>query len=147
MTTEPRRIYLLAGKATVYLGLIVGTFALIFYLQFYQPEVVKRLILAVDVLGVTPLGEEEQLRQTRINQLSITYEEKQVLLSRTVFLGATQQMVTLALGTPKEQKHTAQGTLYIYYLPDDPRPTILRFKSDKLAHAYKGSALDLAAGG
>ena len=99
------------------------------------------------MIGVTPLGEEEKFRQSAINALPLTYEEKQVLINKTVFLGASSKMVQLALGAPKERKVGGgkSNSILIYYQPDDPRPTILRFERDKLVHAYKGSALDLAA--
>lgn len=146
MSVESRKLFLLTGKITVYLGLMVATFACMLYLQFYKPGLLKELILSIDVVGVTPIGQEEQSRQATINGLPITYEEKQVLINKTVFLGASSRMVMLALGTPKEQKPSGKGAgnIYIYYQPDDPRPTILRFEHDKLVHAYKGSALDLA---
>ncbi len=131
----------------MYLGLMVATFACILYLQFYNPDLLRRLILSIDVVGMTAIGQAEQNRQATINTLPITYEEKQVLINHTVFMGATSQMVALALGAPSERKpsDTGKGNLYIYYQPEDPRPTILSFEQDRLVHAYKGSALDLAA--
>lgn len=148
MDTDKRKLFLLTGKITVYSCLMAATFAVILYMQFYKPTLVKELIISVDTFGVTTIGQIEKARQFEINHLPITYEEKQVLLNRTVFLGATPRMVALALGEPKERKKyraaKGTGTAYVYYLPDDPRPTILRFEGEKLVHAYKGSALDLA---
>lgn len=144
MSVDRKRLFLLTGKFTVYFCLMAATFAFILYLQIFRPTLVKELIISVDVVGVTSLAQSEQNRQIQINQLPITFEEKQVLINKTVFLGATPQMVQLALGSPKESKRGGRETIYIYYLPDDPRPTILRFQRDRLVHAYKGSALDLA---
>lgn len=147
MEPENGRLFLLTGKITVYLGLMVATFATFLYLQFYNPQLLKELIITVDVVGVTPIGQAEQARIATINTLPITYEEKQVLINHTVFLGANTQMVMLALGNPKESRAGSKpaSSVLVYYESDDPRPTILRFEQDKLIHAYKGSALDLAA--
>lgn len=146
MELEIRQKHPLFGKIIVYLGLMVSIFAFFLYLQIYRPSFVKELILAIDVFGVTEVGTAEQQRLDAINKLSITYEEKQVLINKTVFLGASPQMVALALGQPSEQKQAPAENIYIYYLPDDPRPTILKFSRDKLVQAYKGSALDFAGG-
>lgn len=134
----------LIGRIALYLAMLVCVFAASLYLQLFQPMVVKRLILSVDVFGITDLGMAEKSRLNTINNLPITYEEKQVLMNRTVFLGATRQMVTLALGEPNKQQQAGADNMYIYYLPDDPRPTILKFSRDRLVQAYKGSALDFA---
>jgi hypothetical protein len=134
----------LMGRFALYLAILVGCFAVFFTLHIYRPQFMKELILVIDLFGMTDLGRSEQERLAAINRLPITYEEKQVLINRTIFLGATSQMVSLALGTPSEHREQATGTIYVYYLPDDPRPTILKFSRDKLVQAYKGSALDLA---
>ena len=145
MTTDKKRLFLLTGKFTVYFSLMAATFAVILYMQFYKPNVIRELILSVDTLGLTSIGQQEQTRQYEINRLpKLTYEEKQVLLNRTVFLGATTRMAQLALGPPKEQKRGRREVIFIYYMPEDSRPTILRFENDRLVHAYKGSALDIA---
>jgi hypothetical protein len=58
-------------------------------------------------------------------------------------------MVKLALGEPKKvvekmwEEKKVVLTYYVYYLPNDNRPTILVFQEDKLINAYKGSALDV----
>jgi hypothetical protein len=124
-------------------------YAALFYLQTYQPEMMTRLLIQVDVFGFTRVADQEQQRLERIKELTIPYEEKQVLVNRTVFMGAGSDMVKLALGKPKkiyEQPWPAKNVMlvyYIYYLPNDKRPTILVFQDDKLIYAYKGSALDV----
>jgi len=121
-----------------------------FYIAVYQPEFVNNLLIKVDVFGITKVAKEEQDRIEKIRALTIPYEEKQVLLNRTVFMQASQEMVKLALGSPQktiEQPWAEHNTLliyYVYYLAQDKRPTILVFENDKLIKAYKGSALDLA---
>ncbi len=123
-----------------------------FYIHNYKYEVVENLILEIDKFGITNIGKEELLRRSRINNLPITYEEKQILINRTVFLGATAEMVQLALGKPKEAYNAAdvaesgkqEGIIYVYHFPADARPTLLRFENNKLTHAYKGSTIDVA---
>jgi hypothetical protein len=121
-----------------------GTFACILYLQFYKPDLFKRLILSVDIVGITEIGKAEKSRLSTINTLPITYEEKQVLVNHTVFLGATPEMVMLSLGNPREQRRYRGGDVLVYYDQDDPRPTLLQFERGKLTRASKGSALDLS---
>lgn len=130
-----------------YLILFLLVFGMLIYLYSAKPDVVDHLLIKVDVFGISEVSRNEKDRRLKINNLSITYEEKQVLLNHTVFLDASPDMVKLALGDPKK---AIQKTLedkrvvdyLIYYLPNDKRPTILVFVNSKLAKAYKGSALD-----
>lgn len=113
------------------------------------PNAMRNVLIAVDRFGLTDVGETEQVRVRKIMRLPITYEEKQVLVNRTVFFGAAPEMVELALGTPVCQAHAAatddQPTtlLWVYFMEADHKPTILSFQSEKLVAAYKGSLLDV----
>ncbi len=124
-------------------------YGVLFYMENYQPELMTNLLLQVDVFGFTKVAAQEQERLGKIKDLDIPYEEKQVLVNRTVFMGATRDMVKLALGEPKKvvekmwEEKKVVLTYYVYYLPNDNRPTILVFQEDKLINAYKGSALDV----
>ncbi len=125
---------------------VIGLFA---YASQVRPEVVRELLIQVDVFGLTQPSRHEMERKRHINNLKITWEEKQVLLNRTVFMGASVDMVRLALGEPKKtlQKELPErgAAIYlVYYLPNDKRPTILVFVKNELVQAYKGSALDFA---
>lgn len=119
----------------------------VFYVSVYQPELIDRLLIRMDIFGLSNIAQREHERMEKIKALTIPYEEKQVLMNRTVFLKASQEMVKLALGEPKKVvEHIEQNHLrriyYEYYLGEDKRPTILVFEDDKLTNAYKGSALD-----
>ena len=139
------------GILRAFLYIILGAllFAMLFYLESYQPEVMTKILIQVDVFGFTRVAQAEQERVAKINELTIPYEDKQVLINRTVFMGATQDMVRLALGKPWKtddrmwEAKKIMLTYYVYYLPDDKRPTILIFQQDQLIKAYKGSALDV----
>lgn len=139
-----------ALKVLAYLGVMVGVFGGAFYMQTYQPELMNGFILEVDRFGITSIGQEEKTRRARINALPITYEEKQILINKTVFLGASAEMVKLALGDPREvhkannDPKQGEGTIYVYHFPKDARPTLLRFEAGRLTHAYKASAIDVA---
>lgn len=136
----------------ILLGLLF--YIVLFYMEDYQPEIMNDVLIKVDVLGLTNVAKEEQDRIYAINSLGIdvTHPEKQALINHTIFMGATPAMVGLALGGPKIQKWNTLKTklYYIYYLPNDNRPTVLVFKQDtagptfKLYNAYKSSALDIA---
>lgn len=143
-------------RALPYIILALLVYGVLFYLETYEPEVLTTILIQVDVFGVTRVAEAEQQRLAAIKNLTIPYEEKQVLVDRTVFMGATEEMVKLALGEPKkvveriweDKDHNKKMlTYYVYYLPGDKRPTILVFEFDNaeytLVNAYKGSAIDI----
>lgn len=121
------------------------------YVDRSNPEAIKDLLLHIDVLGITPEGARERDRLTAIETLPIPYEQKKVLMERTVFMGASPEMVRLALGAPKESQQGSRvhmGTRisqerWIFYFKDDQRPTILEFENSVLISAYKSSALDV----
>lgn len=112
------------------------------------PDKMNDLIIAVDRFGITEVGALEQQRVRTINRLNITYEEKQVLIKRTVFLSATREMVYLALGDPVcVLQRAATGTepateYWVYYIEGDRKPTALAFQNNELVTAGKASALD-----
>lgn len=136
-------------RALPYIVLAILVYGVLFYIENYQPELMTNLLIQVDVFGFTKVAAQEQDRLSKIKGLDITYDEKQVLVNRTVFMGATHDMVKLALGEPKKvvekmwEEKKVRLTYYVYYLPNDNRPTILVFQEDKLINAYKGSALDV----
>lgn len=115
------------------------------YIYTTQPELVDRVLLRIDVLGISDTARRENERLEKIRALSIPYEEKYVLVNRTVFMGASEYMVTLALGEPskRDQQGTPPKVTLVYFLPNDKRPTLLVFEEDKLVNAYKGSSLDV----
>ncbi len=120
----------------VYLGL--------FYMENFQPELMNSFLIKVDIFNITQAAKEEHKRIEDIKDLTIPYEEKQVLVNRTVFMGASQDMVRLALGEPRKTwvQTKYQEVYYVYFLPNDKRPTIFVFETNKLIKAYRGSALD-----
>lgn len=137
-------------RALQYIILIVTAAMMGFYVSVYQPELINKLLINLDVFGLTRVAQQEHERIEKIRALTIPYEEKQVLMNRTVFMQASPEMVKLALGEPKrtfEKPWAERGTnltYFVYYVADDKRPTILVFENEKLIHAYKGSALDIA---
>lgn len=112
------------------------------------PDKMNDLLISVDRFGITEVGALEQQRVHTINRLSITYEEKQVLIKRTVFLSATREMVYLALGDPvcvlqRPAAAAEPATEYwVYYIEGDRKPTALAFQNNELVNAGKASALD-----
>lgn len=120
----------------------------VYWLGHKFPDKMKDLIIAVDRFGITEVGASEQGRVRKINRLPITYEEKQVLVQRTVFLSATREMVYLALGTPVCRLQTAKTATepateyWVYYIEGDRKPTKLAFQNNELVNAGKASALD-----
>lgn len=136
-------------RTLLYAGVLMITFASIFYMNREHPTVVRELLLNVDAFGLTEVGAQERQRIAYIRQLDIPYEKKDVLINRTVFMGASREMVYLALGNPrsatKQYDPNSKKTLetWAYYFPEESRPTMLVFEDGVLSSAYKGSALDI----
>lgn len=142
------------GKTAVLFRLAVFLFLILvcagggYWVAQKFPDKMNDLIIAVDRFGITEVGALEQQRVRTINRLGITYEEKQVLIKRTVFLSATREMVYLALGDPvcvlqRKATNVEPATEYwVYYIEGDRKPTALAFQNNELISAGKASALD-----
>jgi hypothetical protein len=118
----------------------------IIYIATFQKEAVDDFLKKYDFLGLSQTGQAEKQRLYQINNLPIPFEQRQALVQGTVFLGATKQMVELALGQPSSSpQQMADGTeKWVYFFQDSSRPTYLFFEKDKLANAAKGTTLDNA---
>ena len=147
-----------------YITISIVVYMFLIYMENYQPETLNKIIISVDVLGITDISKYEHYRQDKIKRLdNIGSLEKEVLLNHTVFIGATAQMVEYALGTPKlafKGKNNVGDLLYyVYFIANDKRPTVFEF-SCKIAgtdcdtpeqhkdifvlnKAYKKSTIDL----
>ncbi len=140
----------LAGRKTLVLrylllfGLISITFSSILLLKSLAPNLYRDLMIAIDITGISEVARDEKQRIRTIENLGIPYEKREVLKNRTVFLGATEEMVLLALGKPSQIDKKADSTTWVYYFEADQRPTLLVFKGSVLSAAYRGSVLDIA---
>ena len=132
------------------MAVIIGSGAIYGYVYTQRPDLWKQLLIKVDV---NHYDAAEVDRIDNINRLPISYEEKQVLINRTIFMGASPQMVMLALGQPKEGHKIVptnsggsvkESIILIYHLQGEARPTVLRFDDNKLTEAKKGSSIDYA---
>lgn len=136
-------------KLAIFLVIVVLGAGGSYFIATAFPDKVKDLLIAVDRFGITEVGATEQKRVRTINRLEgITFEERQVLIRRTVFLGASREMVYLALGepvcilqTPRTQQQAASEA-WVYYIEGDRKPTQLVFQNNELLNAGKTSALD-----
>ena len=148
----------------IYITVIMLTISVSFrYFENCQPEAADKFLLRIDILEISDIARKEQERLDKIRllkvydddgqQVPIHYDQRQVLENHTVFLGATKEMVVLALGPPKGYIIANNFLRFMYYLPNDNRPTILEFavlinkynqKTEyKLTNAYKSSAIDV----
>lgn len=123
-------------------------FGAVVALGVYRPDLFNRALVSVDRLGLSDAASQERSRVARIMQLPITYEKKEALVAQTVFLGATTEMVMLALGQPRSTTTVpaADGmperVVWRYHFVGDSRPTLFEFESDMLKVAYKASLVD-----
>jgi hypothetical protein len=140
----------------IYAFVMVVCTAGVSYVQHKRPEAIEQLIVRVDVFALSEVASKERERMAQIAALQIPFEQKKVLMERNIFMGATRQMVFLALGNPVDAKSLLNdedmlrrpaGDRYterwVYYFKDDQRPTILEFKEEQLMSAYKASKLDI----
>jgi hypothetical protein len=146
---EPRPKRRLRLKLTPILGSLtpfILIFLTIFYITTFQKDAVEGFLKKYDFIGLSEIGQNEKQRLYQINNLPIPFEQRQALVNGTVFLGASKQMVGLALGAPYGQPQImADGTeRWVYFFQDSSRPTYLFFKNDMLANAAKGTTLDNA---
>lgn len=139
------------GKAFIIIALLAACAGAYSYVYNQRPDLYKQIRVKLDRFGLVQPDPLELQRISDINKLSISYEEKQILINRTIFMGATPQMVLLALGKPKEGRRIAgdrkgqESVILVYHLPEELRPTMLRFDDGKLTQAYKGSSIDFEA--
>lgn len=132
----------------ILVGIIILGAVAVYGIASAFPNKVKSFLITFDRFGLTHVGASEQMRIRNINRLQITHEEKQVLINRTVFLNATRDMVSLALGAPVCSYNVAATTenpvseIWVYYIEGDPKPTLLAFQNNELVNAGKASALD-----
>lgn len=125
------------------------SFATVVAVGFLRPDQLHNALIAADVMGWTEASQEERTRINKIMTLTIKFEQKQALVNRTVFIGATNEMVFLALGTPKKsvtvpaRNGVSERLIWQYHFPGDNRPTIFEFENDKLITAYKVSTIDV----
>ncbi len=104
-----------------------------YYLTAFHKEDLDKFCLKFDTLGITSIGRAEQDRIYAIRALSdrnVHGPQQEALINRTVFLGADNEMVALALGSPlkKPEINSLGQQVWIYYFDDYSRPTYLYFE-------------------
>lgn len=119
------------------------------YVALSHPKFVENTILALDTGGLTDIGRKELNRRAQISALPIPIEQKEVLLKKQIFKGASVEMAQLALGSPRQsfqvQRTTNQRvTVLVYVFDANQRPTLLRFINNELDTAQQGYAGDIA---
>jgi hypothetical protein len=111
------------------LGVLGGLF---YYINLNYKSELEKFYFKVDKWGITEIGKAELQRQERITELNekgVPFAQCEALRKRTVFFGATSEMVLLALGQPaNEPVINDQGLqVWVYYFDDYTRPTHLYF--------------------
>lgn len=116
-------------KLVIALAILFGLF---FYISNYHKDELNKFYLKFDVWGVTDIGRTELQRLEAIDDLEkeVVHVQREALKNRTVFLGATDKMVILALGKPlKDPKlNSLNQQVWIYNFDDYSRPTYLYFE-------------------
>jgi hypothetical protein len=137
-------------RLLLYACVAILTTGALSYVQRVDPAAIQDLLVKVDMLGFTQAAQQESQRLAKIRALTIPYEKKKALIERTIFMGATKEMVTLALGEPRSMQKNPTNTKggkktserWVFFFKEDARPTILEFEKDTLVSAYKSSNLD-----
>ena len=124
---------------------VVIILSIVLYILFFQQTAINNFLVKYDSIGITSVGAKEKARLRTINNLNIPFEQRNALANRTVFIGASEQMVELALGsptaTPSEEGSQVRWT---YFFEEHSRPIYLYFEGGSLVNAEKGSTLDTA---
>lgn len=140
-------------KRSIKLGAILGGTApllliivTLVYISIFQKDAVDRFLKKYDIIGVTGAGQDEKSRLYTINNLPIPFEQRETLKNGQIFIGATKEMIRLAVGEPaKKPTIDASGQeKWVYFFSENSRPTYLYFENDKLVNAAKGTTLDSA---
>jgi len=131
MANIPARIKMLIK----FFAVIFLLFAGYFYVSNFHEDDLKKFYLKFDTLGITTVGRSELNRIDAIKALSdrpspVPVPQQDALINRTVFLGADNEMVTLALGPPIEDPtiNDKGQQLWVYHFDDYNRPTYLYFE-------------------
>ena len=133
---------------------VVLSFGAAYWFISSYPDKVREILITVDRFGITEVGAKEQNRVYTINRMAgLNFEEREVLINRTVFLGASTSMVRLALGepvcevmSPADTNYPDGATNWIYFIEGDSKPTRLVFAKDLLVTAQKSTALKVCEG-
>ena len=83
--------------------LLLGIAGAVCLVQVLSPTLYLKLVVQCDVLGFNKVAKLEKQRLDNINLLPISNEKKNFLINRRIFLGASEAMVELALGTPMDK--------------------------------------------
>jgi hypothetical protein len=113
-------------------------------LKYRYPDVFFKMALAVDVLNLKGDTKQEKARINKITLLPISREKQELLVNKTIFLGATPTMVQLALGAPrgKNKGYNAENKIeerWQYHFADEGKPVVMIFVEDKLTGAQRVS--------
>lgn len=116
--------------------------SMVFAVLALQNQQFDELVLKLDRYGFTSASKQEMARVATIDALDIPADKRLILQQRTIFLGATPQMVLLALGEPMAEMRlpktaeSAAGTIVmVYRFSEANRPTVLRFDQENLLQA------------
>ena len=122
--------------------ILIGSLGIFYYVYKYEPQLFSVFSDDFKKAGFIEDSPAEIARRNKINQLPIEYEKKQILINKSVFLGATPKMVMLALGQPRSGHKSGSEVILVYHLPNESRPTALKFQDSKLVDAYKSSSIE-----
>lgn len=116
-------------KFAIAVTLIAGVW---YYVNNYRKDDLNKFYLQFDTWGITQVGKAEIDRKNQIDNLAdenVPFVQREALKNRTVFLGATDKMVLLALGNPiTDPTVNASGQqVWVYSFGDYTRPTYLYF--------------------
>ena len=124
--------------------IIVILFGAFYFINHYYKDELEKFYLKVDKIGITDVGKAEITRQRSIknfkfNNLPLPFAQQEALINKTVFFGATSEMVLLALGNPASAPivNDKGQEVWVYYFEDYNRPTYLYFQNKILVSAEK----------
>ena len=111
-------------------------------LKFRYPDVFFKLAVAVDVFNVKGDSRAERARIDKIALLPISNEKQELLINKTIFMGASPRMVQLALGEPRGTSEglniqNKQELRWQFHFAGESEPVVMVFIDHKLSGAQR----------
>lgn len=121
--------------------LIAGIIAMA-VLKYRYPDMFFKLAVTVDVFNVQGDSRAERARIDKIALLPISNEKQELLINKTIFMGASLRMVELALGKPRGTNQglnaeNKQEIRWQYHFSGESEPVVMVFIDDKLSGAQR----------
>jgi len=126
----------------VLIVLAIAALIAITVLKYRHPDIFFKLAVTVDIFNIKGDSKVERMRIDNITLLPISREKQELLINKTIFMGASTKMVELALGKPRNESEGYNNNNVIekrwqYHFAGDAEPVIMVFIDNRLTGAQR----------